>query len=128
MWSEYVFLRSQRFANEQLAKYQVAILNRQFIIIMCALGIPESLMIEIFRDAVSNIKGLRDRVRRRQISKDDHRLISLCSEFPLSALIKTSFHEDPMVLDICSIIECRAMQDLKWRARVQLPSEVFLIG
>lgn len=33
-----------------------------------------------------------------------------------------------MILDIVEIIECRALQDLKWRARVKLPTGVFLIG
>jgi hypothetical protein len=49
-------------------------------------------------------------------------------QFPLYALIKAGFHDNPMVLDICSIIETRALQDLKWRARVQMPGGVFLIG
>jgi hypothetical protein len=33
-----------------------------------------------------------------------------------------------MILDIAEIIECRALQDLKWRARVKLQSGVYLIG
>ena len=33
-----------------------------------------------------------------------------------------------MVADIAEVIECRALQDLKWRARVKLPGGVFLIG
>lgn len=33
-----------------------------------------------------------------------------------------------MVLDMCRLVECRALQDLKWRARVKLPSGVYLIG
>lgn len=49
-------------------------------------------------------------------------------QFPLSALIKAGFHRDPMILDIAEIIECRALQDLKWRARVKLQSGVYLIG
>lgn len=33
-----------------------------------------------------------------------------------------------MILDMVDIIECRALQDLKWKARLQIPSGVFLIG
>ncbi|RXK35060.1 hypothetical protein M231_07680 [Tremella mesenterica] len=112
----------------RIAKFQVAFLNRQFIMIMCANGIPEQLMIDIFNDAVASIKGLRERVATKTLSRDDHKLISTCSEFPLLALIKAGFHENPMILDICSIVETRALQDLKWRARVRLPTGVFLIG
>ncbi|EIW68226.1 hypothetical protein TREMEDRAFT_74213 [Tremella mesenterica DSM 1558] len=100
----------------------------RFIMIMCANGIPEQLMIDIFNDAVASIKGLRERVATKTLSRDDHKLISTCSEFPLLALIKAGFHENPMILDICSIVETRALQDLKWRARVRLPTGVFLIG
>jgi RNA-dependent RNA polymerase len=43
-------------------------------------------------------------------------------------LIKAGYHADPLVLDIAAIIECRALQDLKWKARVKLDGGVFLIG
>ncbi|OCF75911.1 RNA-dependent RNA polymerase 1 [Kwoniella mangroviensis CBS 8886] len=112
----------------RIAKYQVAFLNRQFINIMYANGVPSALMVEIFQDAVAHIKGLKDRVAARKMTKDDHQLIGLCSAFPLTQLIKAGFHKNPFVLDIASIIECRALQDLKWRARVKLPGGVFLIG
>ncbi|WVF67576.1 hypothetical protein IAT40_002334 [Kwoniella sp. CBS 6097] len=112
----------------RIAKYQVAFLNRQFINIMCANGVPTELMIEIFENAVSHIKGLRDRVKQGQMTKDDHSLIGVCTDFPLGQLIKAGFNHNPLVLDVAEIIECRALQDLKWRARVKLPGGVFLIG
>lgn len=110
--------------------------------IMCANGIPEQLFVDIFTEAVDSIKGLRGRVEFNTMTKSDHRLLSLCSEvrfpdrwkncaetqFPLAQVVKAGFFNNPLVLDIAEIIECRALQDLKWRARVQLPSGVFLIG
>jgi len=69
----------------QLAKYQVAFLNRQFIMIMCANGVPENLLIQIFRDAVWSIRGLKDRVEDRKQTKDDYDLMSLCSDVSDSA-------------------------------------------
>ncbi|OCF31540.1 RNA-dependent RNA polymerase 1 [Kwoniella heveanensis BCC8398] len=112
----------------RIAKYQVAFLNRQFINIMCANGVPNELMVEIFSDAVSHIKGLRERVTQGKMTKDDHSLIGVCTDFPLGQLIKAGFNNNPLVLDVAEIIECRALQDLKWRARVRLPGGVFLIG
>ncbi|KAK8854698.1 hypothetical protein IAR55_003437 [Kwoniella newhampshirensis] len=112
----------------RIAKYQVAFLNRQFINIMCANGVPKDLMLEIFHDAVEHIKGLRARVESRRMTEEDHRLIASCSDFPLAHLVKAGFHKDPLILDVTEIIECRALQDLKWRARVRLPGGVFLIG
>ena len=49
-------------------------------------------------------------------------------QFPLMQLVKAGFHTNPLVLDIVEIIECRALQDLKWRARVKLENGVYLIG
>jgi RNA-dependent RNA polymerase len=43
-------------------------------------------------------------------------------------VIKAGFNKNPMILDMVDIIECRALQDLKWKARLQIPSGVFLIG
>ena len=33
-----------------------------------------------------------------------------------------------MIQDMVEIVECRALQDLKWKARLQLSNGVFLIG
>ncbi|WRT68501.1 uncharacterized protein IL334_005477 [Kwoniella shivajii] len=112
----------------RIAKHQVAFLNRQFINIMCANGVPTSLMVDIFNEAVAHIKGLRDRVQGNKMTKEDRSLIGLCSDFPLGPLVKAGFNQNPLILDVASIIECRALQDLKWRARVKLPGGVFLIG
>ena len=48
--------------------------------IMCANGVPEDLMIEIFHNAVTDIKGLRGRVKAGRPSKEDCNLMSLCSD------------------------------------------------
>ncbi|WVR09517.1 hypothetical protein IAU60_006585 [Kwoniella sp. DSM 27419] len=112
----------------RIAKYQVAFLNRQFINIMSANGVPSSIIKQIFTEAVHHIKGLRGRVEANAMTKEDYSLIGLCSDFPLSHLIKAGFNKNPLILDIAEIIECRALQDLKWRARVKLPDGVFLIG
>ncbi|ORY35716.1 RNA dependent RNA polymerase-domain-containing protein [Naematelia encephala] len=112
----------------RIAKYQTAFLNRQFIMMMCANGVPENLIIRIFQENLRSIRGLKQRVRRGAASKEDYKLMSVCSEFPLNQLIRAGFHADPLVLDVVEIIECRLLQDLKWRARVKIPAGVFLIG
>lgn len=64
----------------QLAKHQTAFLNRQFIMIMCANGVPGQVVLDLFKDAITHIKGLRDRVRRKEVTKEDYNLIGQCSE------------------------------------------------
>ncbi|TYJ52353.1 hypothetical protein B9479_007047 [Cryptococcus floricola] len=112
----------------RVAKYQVAFLNRQFINIMCANGVPQELIISIFKDAVADIDGFRDRVRDGKMTKADEQLGRMCDNFPFMKLVRYGFNTNPLILDIAAILECRALQDLKWRARVKLPGGVFLIG
>ncbi|ODN90833.1 RNA-dependent RNA polymerase 1 [Cryptococcus wingfieldii CBS 7118] len=112
----------------RIAKYQVAFLNRQFISIMCANGVPHDLIIEIFQDAVADIKGFRDRVKQGRLSKADQQLVELCNDFPFMQLVRAGFNTNPLLLDVAAILECRALQDLKWRARVKLSNGVYLIG
>lgn len=45
--------------------------------IMAANGIPDSLFVELFQKAVANIKGLRERVKRDLMSKEDFTLIGM---------------------------------------------------
>lgn len=70
----------ERKLIDQIAKYQGASLNRQFINIMAANGIPEQLFIQLFTDKVNGIKGLADRVKARRWNDDDIKLISTCSD------------------------------------------------
>ncbi|AFR96691.2 RNA-dependent RNA polymerase 1 [Cryptococcus neoformans C23] len=112
----------------RIAKYQAAFLNRQFINIMCANGVPHELIIGIFEDAIADIKGFKDRVWNNAVTENDQQLIALCNDFPLAQLIRSGFNENPLLLDVAAIIECRALQDLKWRARVKLSDGVYLIG
>jgi RNA-dependent RNA polymerase len=58
-------------SHYQVAHYQVGFLNRQFIMIMSALGVPDKLFIELFEEEVSTIRGLAGRIRdRKQTEKD----------------------------------------------------------
>jgi RNA-dependent RNA polymerase len=49
-------------------------------------------------------------------------------QFPLVKVIKAGYNKNPMILDMVDIIECRALQDLKWKARLQISGGVFMIG
>lgn len=64
----------------RVAKYQVAFLNRQFIMIMEALGVPQGLFVQIFQKAIHTTKGLCDRVKAGCSTADDFQLMSgLCN-------------------------------------------------
>jgi RNA-dependent RNA polymerase len=73
-----------------LAKYQTAFLNRQFIMIMCANGVPDELIVKIFEDAIHKIKGLKGRVMEQKMTADDKRLLTLCSDVSPKILLMHS--------------------------------------
>jgi len=55
----------------RVSHYQVGFLNRQFIMIMSALGLPDDLFMELFENEVKSIRGLTDRVREKRPSEKD---------------------------------------------------------
>lgn len=54
--------------------------------------------------------------------------MSTFTVFPLRALIEAGFESNPFILDLCRLIKGRALQDLKWRNRIQIDCGVFLMG
>ena len=49
-------------------------------------------------------------------------------QFPLTEVIRAGFNRNPLILDMVDIVECRALQDLKWKARLEISHGVFMIG
>lgn len=48
--------------------------------IMCANGVSEQLIVELFQDAIKQIKGLKERVMARAMTKEDFKMINICSD------------------------------------------------
>ncbi|KAL1413347.1 hypothetical protein Q8F55_001106 [Vanrija albida] len=110
------------------ARYQAGFLNRQFIMIMSANGVPDRLFAEIFQAELNRVSGISERARRCALTKDDKNSMKSFTTFPVAHLIENGFHRNPLVQDIVRLIEVRLLQDLKWRARVNIPKSVYLIG
>lgn len=107
--------------------------------IMSANGVPDQLFMDLFLDAIATIKGLAERVYAGTPTQQDLIFMGIYTsvsgaeeytypQFPLQSVVKYGFHQNVFVQDICRLIECRALQDLKWRARIKLPGGVYLIG
>ncbi|BEJ14161.1 hypothetical protein CspHIS471_0313350 [Cutaneotrichosporon sp. HIS471] len=108
--------------------YQPAFLNRQFIMIMEANGVPQELFLELFDRALEKLQGFEDRIKAGTLTVDDLVLLSSCREFPISTLLQCGFNANPFVRDLCHLIKGRALQDLKWRNRLKIDGGVFLMG
>lgn len=66
--------------TQQVARYQVAFLNRQFIMIMSANGVPDSLFREIFTAADINIKGMPGRVQKGILTAEDQKYMQMYTD------------------------------------------------
>lgn len=58
-------------ADRQATHYQPAFLNRQFIMIMEANGVPQSLFIELFDKAIQHLHNLEERAKSRSLTSQD---------------------------------------------------------
>ncbi|TXT13886.1 uncharacterized protein COLE_00079 [Cutaneotrichosporon oleaginosum] len=108
--------------------FQAAFLNRQFILIMEANGVPQKLFLDLFDDALTHMRGFDARIAAGAPSPDDMALLSNGTPFPLATLITSGFNTNPFVLDLCQLIKRRALADLKCRNRVQISGGVYLMG
>lgn len=115
-------------SDSQVAKFQAAFLNRQFINIMSACGVPDELFKQLFLEATQAIEGLPERAISRDLTHDDVVILQQFTEFPLIPIIDAGFSRNPMIQDLVRLVQARALQDLKWRARVKLDKGVYMIG
>lgn len=95
---------------------------------MSACGVPDELFKQLFFEAAQAIEGLANRAIAKSLTKDDLIILQQFTEFPLVQIINAGFATNPMIRDLCRLVQARALQDLKWRARVKIDKGVYLIG
>lgn len=49
-------------------------------------------------------------------------------QFPIAELIESGFGEEPILQNVLNVLECRCLQDLKYRARIEIKQGAFLLG
>ncbi|KAI0752286.1 RdRP-domain-containing protein [Irpex lacteus] len=108
------------FCILKVATYSKATLNRQAILLMEAQGVPTETLLEIFRAEKASIEGL-------ESGFAPERLAGV-SVFPLMQAFKHNVHEDPFVDAITSLVKCRLLSDLKWKAWMDIPESAFLLA
>lgn len=132
-----VFLRRSQIKFEsdskllhvvRISEYRKAFLNRQFCILFAALGINPDHIKDLISRRARSIAGLAKRVSTRKLTRKDLWMIDKVATFPIAALINAGFHKDPVVLDVCSVIERRMLSELRWHARVEIDQGVYLMG
>jgi RNA-dependent RNA polymerase len=112
----------------RIAQYRKAFLNRQFCILFAALGVDPEVIKGLIWDKAKSIIGLADRVAARRLTRKDLWMIDKTATFPIAALINAGFHKDPVVLDVCAVIERRMLAELRWHARVEVDKGVYMMG
>jgi len=95
---------------------------------MHELGIREEIFIQLFNEAVKGVKGMASRVASGTQTFADIKRGDELSTWPVRAMVEYGFQRDACLQDLLKVIECRALSDLRWRARLQIQQGVYLLG
>ncbi|KAJ9096569.1 hypothetical protein QFC19_007101 [Naganishia cerealis] len=117
------------FCVVRSAIYNKATLNRQYIALLSALGIPDETFINMFNAEVRQIRGLPKRFANNTYEKTiDMKLVQMMCHFPVKPLVEAGFGKDACIQGLLRVLEVRLLYDLKWRARLSVEKGVFLMG
>ncbi|KAI0342571.1 RdRP-domain-containing protein [Trametopsis cervina] len=104
----------------KVASYSRATLNRQAILLLESLGVHTQTLLETFQEERASIEGLEDGF--------DPQKLAAVTVFPLNSAFDHSITDDPFVEAVISVIKCRLLSDLKWKARIEISESAFLMG
>jgi RNA-dependent RNA polymerase len=123
----FLLLKRYRLIS-QVSRFSYAFLNRQFIVLLNELGVRDEVFVDLFHDAVKEVKGMASRIAKGLHNPADVRRGDELSTYPVRAMVKYGFHRDACLQDLLKVIECRTLSDLRWRARLQIKQGVYLLG
>ncbi|EKM49158.1 uncharacterized protein PHACADRAFT_201955 [Phanerochaete carnosa HHB-10118-sp] len=103
----------------KVATYSKATLNRQAILLMEDRGVSSDTLFDIFTQEKRRIQGL-------ESGFDPMRLASVTT-FPLARALRHDI-KDPVVQNVTSLVKCRLLCDLKWKAWIELSESAYLMG
>jgi RNA-dependent RNA polymerase len=121
----------------KLSSYSPGYLNRQSILLLEALGISKNILLSFFHREKAQIESIGTSVDgatyypplpvRTSTSFTMGRNLIRC-QFPAQAAVDTGFADDPMIQNITSLVKCRLLSELKWKAKIEVEEGTFLMG
>ena len=95
---------------------------------MNELGVPDKVFVDLFNEAVGEVKGMAARIAKGHHNAGDVKRGDELSTFPVRTMVKYGFQRDACLQDLLKVIECRSLTDLRWRARLEIKQGVYLLG
>lgn len=92
------------------------------------LGVRDDVFVDLFHEAVREVKGMARRIAKGLHNPEDVRRGDELSTYPVRTMVKYGFRRDACLQDLLKVIECRSLTDLRWRARLQIKQGVYLLG
>ncbi|KAK0471924.1 RNA dependent RNA polymerase-domain-containing protein [Armillaria novae-zelandiae] len=112
----------------KISSHSHAHLNRQAISLLSHLGVPDEVFIRMMQIQIRNIKNIELHIERLDDTKHVARKLYKSSELPILQMLKARFNKEPLLRNVLKCIECQLLQDLKYRARIQVNEGAFLMG
>lgn len=112
----------------KISTHSHAHLNRQAISLLSHLGVPDEVFIRMMQIQIRNIKNIELHIERLDDTKHVARKLYKSSELPILQMLKARFNKEPLLRNVLKCIECQLLQDLKYRARIQVNEGAFLMG
>ncbi|KAK0471929.1 RNA dependent RNA polymerase-domain-containing protein [Armillaria novae-zelandiae] len=112
----------------KISTHSHAHLNRQAISLLSHLGVPDEVFVRMMTTQIENIKNIEKHIHRLDDSKHEARKLYKSSELPILQMLKAGFAREHLLRNVLKCIECQLLQDLKYRARIQVNDGAFLIG
>ncbi|KAK0201149.1 RNA dependent RNA polymerase-domain-containing protein [Desarmillaria ectypa] len=111
-----------------ISTHSHAHLNRQAISLLSHLGVPDEVFVRMMTVQIENIKNIERHIHRLDDSKHEARKLYKSSELPILQMLKAGFAREHLLRNVLKCIECQLLQDLKYRARIQVNDGAFLMG
>ncbi|KAI0695361.1 RdRP-domain-containing protein [Cytidiella melzeri] len=115
-----VYSEDHNFCILKAATYSKATLNRQAILLMESLGVPTKTLLEFLRAEKRSIEGLEDSFAPERLA--------IVTVFPLKQAFTHHVADDPFVDAVTSLVKCRLLSELKWKAWIEIQDSAFLMG
>ncbi|KAK0462914.1 RNA dependent RNA polymerase-domain-containing protein [Desarmillaria tabescens] len=112
----------------KISTHSHAHLNRQAISLLSHLGVPDEVFARMMKAQIDNIRNIERHIHRLDDSKHEARKLYKSSELPILQMLKAGFAREHLLRNVLKCIECQLLQDLKYRARIQVNDGAFLMG
>lgn len=113
----------------RVSNFAKGFLNRHFIVLLEALGVPQALFAELCNNQARAILGVSKRlandVERTGAEID---LVQRVSTFPVRRMINAGVASDSILAKVTEAVERRLLAELRWQARLELEQGAYLLG